>query len=319
MMIRVHISVGGRMRRILPRPLRKGDVIAIVAPGGPVDRGRLSRGLARLSSAGFVPETAAGLLQREGYLAGSDRHRAAQMEWALALPEARAVMAARGGYGTARLLPLVDWRRAAAHPRLLIGYSDVTAVLAYVSTRLRLAAIHGPMAATADLAGRPDRMALEAFVRLVGGRISPREPWGLPCERLRGGAAEGVLAGGCLSVLTALLGTPYEPDFRGALLFLEDVREPSYRIDRMLTQWVQSGRLRKIGGIVVAKITPVKHEEEEGIRRVFASVGTRLSVPVWYGFPAGHTRPNYPLPFGVRARIDARGRMFLLESPVAAT
>jgi muramoyltetrapeptide carboxypeptidase len=307
------------MRRILPRPLRKGDVIAIVAPGGPVDRGRLARGLARLSATGFIPETAAGLLHRDGYLAGDDRHRAAQMEWALTLPEARAVMAARGGYGTTRLLPLLDWRRAAAHPRLLIGYSDVTAFLAYVSTRLRLAAIHGPMAATTDLAIRTDKNAFEAFVRLVGGHVSPREPWGLPCERLRGGAAEGVLTGGCLSVLTALLGTPYEPDFRGALLFLEDVREPSYRIDRMLTQWVQSGRLRKIVGIVAAKITPVQHEEEEEIRKVFASAGKRLSVPVWYGFPAGHTRPNYPLPFGVRARIDARGRLFLLESPVAAT
>jgi len=120
-------------------------------------------------------------------------------------------------------------------------------------------------------------------------------------------------------VLTALLGTPYEPDFRGALLFLEDVREPSYRIDRMVTQWVQSGRLRKIGGIVVANFTSAKHGEEEEIRRVFASVGTRLSVPVWYGFPAGHTRPNYPLPFGVRARIDGRGQLFLLESPVTAT
>jgi muramoyltetrapeptide carboxypeptidase len=120
-------------------------------------------------------------------------------------------------------------------------------------------------------------------------------------------------------VLTALLGTPFEPDFRGALLFLEDVREPSYRIDRMLTQWVQSGRLRKVAGIVAGKITPMKNEGEEEIRRVFAATGKELSVPVWWGFPAGHACPNYPLPFGVRARIDARGRMFLLESPVAET
>ncbi len=305
------------MRSVRPAPLWKGDVIAVVAPGGPVDPGKLARGLARLSAAGFVPETAEGLLRREGYLAGDDGHRAGQMEWALTLPEARAVMAARGGYGTTRLLPLLDWGKAAARPRLLIGYSDVTAVLAYVSTRLRLPAIHGPMAA-ADLAGRPDGRAFDAFVRLVGGNVSPREPWGLPCERLRGGAAEGILAGGCLSVLTALLGTPHEPDFRGALLFLEDVREPSYRIDRMLTQWVQSGRLRKIAGIVAARIAPVRGEEEEEIRRAFASAGKELSVPVWYGFPAGHVHPNYPLPFGVRARIDARGRLFLLESPVAA-
>ncbi len=293
-------------------------MVAVVAPGGPVDPGKLARGLARLSAAGFVPETAEGLLRREGYLAGDDRHRAGQMEWALTLPEARAVMAARGGYGTTRLLPLLDWGKAAARPKLLIGYSDITALLAYVSTRLRLPAIHGPMAA-ADLAGRPDGRALDAFARLAGGEVSPREPWGLPCERLRGGAAEGVLAGGCLSVLTALLGTPYEPDFQGTLLFLEDVREPSYRIDRMLTQWVQSGRLRKIAGIVAARIAPVHDDEEEGIRRAFASAGKDLSVPVWYGFPAGHVRPNYPLPFGVRARIDARGRLFLLESPVTAT
>ena len=306
------------MRKVRPAPLRKGDVIAVVAPAGPVDPARLSRGISRLSAAGFVPEIAKGVLDRDGYLAGNDGHRAAQMEWALTLPEARGVMAARGGYGTTRLLPFVDWNKAAARPRLLIGYSDITAILAYVSTRLRLTAIHGPMAA-ADLAGRPDRDALDAFVRLVGGNVPPREPWGAPCERLRGGSAEGILTGGCLSVLTALLGTPYEPDFRGALLFLEEVREPPYRIDRMLTQWVQSGRLRKVAGIVAGKIAPMDKGGEEEIRKLFASVGKRLSVPVWYGFPAGHTRPNFPLPFGVRARIDARGRLFLLESPVAAT
>jgi muramoyltetrapeptide carboxypeptidase len=290
-------------------------VIAVVAPAGPVDPARLSRGISRLSAAGFVPETAKGVLDRDGYLAGNDGHRAAQMEWGLTLPEARAVMAARGGYGTTRILPLLDWKKAAARPRLLIGYSDMTAILAYVSTRVGLAAIHGPMAA-ADLAARPDGGGWNAFIRLVGGNVTPREPWGTPCERLRGGGAEGVLTGGCLSVLTALLGTPYEPDFRGALLFLEDVREPSYRIDRMLTQWVQSGRLRKIAGIVVGKITPMKNEGE-AIHRAFAAAGKALSVPVWYGFPAGHVRPNYPLPFGVRARIDTRGRLFLLESPVA--
>ncbi|OGP79236.1 MAG: hypothetical protein A2Z13_05775 [Deltaproteobacteria bacterium RBG_16_64_85] len=306
------------MRRVRPMPLRKGDVIAVVAPGGPVEPARLARGLARLAAAGFVPEAAKGLLDREGYLAGDDGHRTAQIEWALAHPKARAVMAARGGYGTTRLLPLIDWKKAALHPRLLIGYSDMTAILAYVSTRLGLAAIHGPMAA-ADLAVRPDGGAIDAFIRLVGGRVTPREPWGGPCERLRGGAVEGVLTGGCLSVLTAMLGTPYEPDFRGALLFLEDVREPPYRIDRMLTQWVQSGRLRKIAGIVAGNISPMKNEGEEEIRRVFAAAGRQLSVPVWWGFPAGHARPNYPLPFGVRARIDARGRIFLLESPVAET
>ncbi len=304
------------MRRLRPRPLRAGDVVAIVAPAGPVDPARLSRGIARLSAAGYVPETAEGILERDGFLAGDDAHRAAQLDWALSLPEARAVMAARGGYGTTRLLPLVDWRKAARRRMLVVGYSDVTAILSYAATRLGLTGIHGPMAA-ADLALRPDAESLDAFVRLAAGRVAPREPWGPPCERLRGGAAEGVLCGGCLSVVTALLGTPYEPDFRGALLFLEDVKENAYRLDRMLTQWIQSGRLARIAGIVAGAVAPVGGESGDDIRRVFAAAGKRLSVPVWYGFPAGHEGRNVALPFGVRARIDGRGRLFLLESPVA--
>ncbi len=304
------------MRRRRPLPLRKGDVVAIVAPAGPVDPARLARGIAHLSGAGYIPETADGVLKRDGFLAGDDAHRAAQLRWALALPEARAVMAARGGYGTTRLLPLVDWAKATRRPKLVVGYSDVTAILAYAATRLGMPGIHGPMAA-ADLALRPDAESLDAFARLAAGRVGPREPWGPPCERLRPGAAEGLLCGGCLSVVTALLGTPYEPDFRGALLFLEDVKESAYRLDRMLTQWIQSGRLSRIAGIVAGAVAPVGGESGDDIRKVFAAAGKRLSVPVWYGFPAGHEGTNIALPFGVRARIDGRGRLFLLESPVA--
>lgn len=299
-----------------PPPLRKGDVIAIVAPAGPVDPAKLERGVERLARAGYVPEVADGVLARDGYLAGDDVHRAAQFSWALSLPEARAVMAARGGYGTTRLLPRIDWKKAAARPRLVVGYSDVTAILSYLATRLRVPAIHGPMAA-ADLASRADGEALDAFARLAAGEVSPDEPWGPPCERLHGGAAEGLLAGGCLSVLTALLGTPYEGNFRGALLFLEDVAEPCYRLDRMLEQWIQSGRWKRIAGIVAGKMTPVRGESEDDVRALFARAGRALGVPVWYGFPAGHGAVNRPLPFGVPARIDSRGRLHILGSPVA--
>jgi muramoyltetrapeptide carboxypeptidase len=280
-----------------------------------VEASRLSRGIARLSAAGYVPEIAEGVLAADGYLAGSDRHRARQIEWAVTLPEARAVMAARGGFGTTRILPLVDWRKAARRRKLLVGFSDLTAVLSFVSTRLSFPCIHGPMAA-ADLALRFDAFALDAFARLASGSVSPREPWGETLERVRGGAARGVLTGGCLSVITALLGTPHEPDFRGALLFLEDVGEPAYRLDRMLTQWLRSGRWSKIAGIVVGKMAPARGETGEELRRILHAAGAALSVPVWYGFPAGHEGKNIALPFGVGARVDARGRLFLLDSPV---
>ena len=298
-----------------PLPLKTGDVIAVYAPAGPVNRSRLERGIARLSAAGFVPEIADDVFEAKGYLAGDDEHRARRLEWALTLPEARAAMAARGGYGTMRLLPLIDWKRFAGRPRLLIGYSDITAILAYVSTRLKIPCIHGPMAAT-DLALKIDASALDAFVRLAAGKVSPDEPWGDAMERLRGAGAEGVLAGGCLSVLTSMLSTPYEPDFRGTLLFLEDVNEPAYRIDRMLTQWVQSGRWSNISGIMVGNIAPVRGETQEDIHRLFLDVGKCLSVPVWCGFPAGHGGKNVAIPFGVRARIDGKGRLRLLEPPV---
>jgi muramoyltetrapeptide carboxypeptidase len=298
-----------------PLPLRKGDVIAVCAPAGPVDAVRLQRGIARLAAAGYVPEIAEGVLAAEGNFAGSDGHRGRQVAWAMTLPEARAVMAARGGYGTTRLLPLVDWKKTARRQKLLVGFSDMTAILAFVSTRLGIPCLHGPMAA-ADLASRFDAEALDAFARLAAGGVSPREPWGEPMERLRGGGAEGVLTGGCLSVITALLSTPYEPDFRRALLFLEDVAEPAYRLDRMVTQWIQSGRWSRAAGILVGKMNPVRGETAEDLRRVFHEAGKRLSVPVWFGFPAGHVGRNVALPFGVRARVDARGRLFLLESPV---
>ncbi len=299
-----------------PLPLKKGDTIGIVAPAGPVDARRLEKGRARLVRAGYRVEIAKGVLQTRGFLAGDDAHRAAQLRWGLFAPAVRAVMAARGGYGTTRLLPLIDWKKAARHPRLVVGYSDLSALLSWLATRLGIPAIHGPMAA-ADVARRPEGEMLDAFARLAAGEVSPREPWGPPSERVRGGACEGILAGGCLSVLTALLGTPFEPDFRGALLFLEDVSEPSYRVDRMLVHWLQSGRWKRIAGLLVGKIEPVRGETEDDLRGLFAQAGKALSVPVWYGFPAGHAGPNRPLPFGVPARIDARGRLFLRGSPVA--
>lgn len=305
-----------RFRTVKPLPLRSGDVVVVAAPAGPVEPARLDEGLRRLALLGLVPEVSSGVLARDGYLAGNDRHRVREMSWAMRHKTARAVIAARGGYGTARILPSLPWFDFMRAPKLLVGYSDVTALLSYVSTRLHIPTIHGPMVA-ADLATRFDDEAASDFLRLARGDVSAKEPWGPQMERIRAGSAEGILAGGCLSVLTGLVGTPFEPDFRGALLFLEDVSEPVYRLDRLMTQWIQSGRLSKIEGIVVGTIAPVAGETDDDVRAVFASAAKILKVPAWYGFPAGHVGPNVALPFGVRAKVSSKGVLRLLESPTA--
>jgi muramoyltetrapeptide carboxypeptidase len=298
-----------------PLPLRPGDAVAVVAPSGPVEGAKLERGLARLREAGYEPVRSRGILSRDRYLAGSDEKRAERLRWAFDHPEARAVWAARGGYGATRLLPLLDWRALASRRKLVVGYSDVTAILSFLSTRLHVPTVHGPMPA-ADLSRPGGEKSLEPFARLVAGETECGERWGPPCVPLRGGTAEGILAGGCLSVLTSLLGTPYEPDFRGAILFLEDVAEPAYRIDRMLAQWLQSGRLSDVRGILVGRLVPARGETEVEAAHPVAEAAARLSVPCWYGFPAGHGGANVPIPFGVRGRVDGKGRLSLLESPV---
>ncbi len=175
------------MRR--PQPLRKGDVIAVYAPAGPVDGARLRRGMARLSAAGFVPEVADGVLAAEGYLAGCDAHRARQLEWALALPEARAAMAARGGYGTTRLLPRIDWRSSRG------ARSCSWVQRPHRHPRVRLHAPEGALHPRPDDGGGPRHAVRRGGARRLraagGGTVSPREPWGEPMERLRAGGAGG--------------------------------------------------------------------------------------------------------------------------------
>jgi muramoyltetrapeptide carboxypeptidase len=265
---------------------------------------------------GFEPVPAANLSSRSGLFAGDDAERLEAFHALVADPSVRAVLFARGGYGVMRLLPRLDWELLAAHPRAYVGYSDLTPFLLAVVERLDLVAFHGPMVA-ADLARGLSADEEASLLDALGGCWTERVP---VAEWVREGTAEGRLLGGCLSLLAATLGTPWAPRLDGALLFWEDLGEPLYRLDRMLTHLNLSGNLTGLRGMVVGHCTPTDAHRpvgaEEGahgwLGHLLEAVAT-MPGPVAAGLAAGHEAPNLTLPLGVPARLDPEAGGLLLE------
>lgn len=293
----------------LPPAVRPGDRIAVAALSGPVDPARLDAGLAALRARYEVVE-GANLRSRDGLFAGPDEARLDAFHALAADPSIRAVFFARGGYGVQRLLPRLDWDLLAAHPRAYVGYSDLTPFLLAVVERLGLVAFHGPMAAAEHAwgLGEAERGSLDRA--LVGEAQSIALAPGAPSSAdavsgADGAPCEGVLLGGCLSLLASSVGTPWTARLDGALLVLEDLEEPLYRLDRMLTQLRLSGSLERIHGVVFGHLTQDGRPcDTSWIPRLMADVG----VPWAAGLPVGHARPNLTLPLGLPARLDLRTR-----------
>lgn len=293
----------GRSR---PRRLQPGDRIALVAPASPIKADELERGAHELRALGFEPVCDARVHARHGYVAGLPAVRAAALADAWRDPAIRGVVAVRGGYGSQQLLPLLDPRWLAADPKVFVGYSDITALLAWQVMHGQVA-FHGPMVEGRLAQGRQgyDRASLLAAVAqpVAMGTLAPA---GL--ESFRDGEATGVLMGGTLTQLAALLGTPFaciprEP----TILFLEDVGERPYRLDRLLTQLLQAGMFRHVTGILFG-VFPGCDEGGGGptARAVLADMFAQFPGPVVFGFPSGHTTsPTVTLPFGVTARLVA--------------
>jgi muramoyltetrapeptide carboxypeptidase len=288
-----------------PRPpyrcLRPGDTVGIVAPAGPADPELVARVPALLAAHGLRARVFPGCHLRQGYLAGPDAARLADLHAAWADPELAALWCLRGGYGSARLLPHLDTALLQQSRKLLIGYSDITALHALLD-RLDCPALHAPMPAS-DLL-RPGREADEvALFALLTGGLRAGTTWAAaPADgslRLPG-AACGRLVGGNLSLLAALAGTPWQLRTDGAILFLEDVGEQVYRVDRLLLQLDQCGALRGVRGVLLGSFT-----EDEDPRAVLDAALRPLGVPVLGGWPCGHGTPHRPLPLGVEVTLDA--------------
>ncbi len=290
--------------RPLPVPLGPGARVGVMAPAGPTDPEALEPGVAFLRSHGFEVVAASNVASRDGYLAGSDERRLAGVT-SLLDAGVDALISARGGYGMTRLLDRFPWERLASWQGWVVGFSDMTALHAALATRFPRATLHAPMleSLAKDLRGG------ELLVSWLTGR-PPERLFDLPPGRIvRPGVARGVAVGGTLSLLAALVGTAFEPDYRDAVLFVEDVGEPLYRLDRLLTQLRLSSRLAKVKAVVSGRLARCGRGEP-GWRERWRALLLEAVPPdavVIEGVPFGHGGTNVPFPLGVEVEVNSPG------------
>jgi muramoyltetrapeptide carboxypeptidase len=312
------------MKILKPRRLRRGDLIGLVAPASPPwERTRIDAGVRYLERLGYRVRLGRHIHRQHGYLAGTDAQRAEDFNQFLRDREVRAIFAVRGGYGTPRLLPAIDYAAARRDPKIIVGYSDITALQMALWRRAGLITFAGPMLA-ADLAGRRDPFAEEMFWRLLtsqGRGTELPQPPGTRLQCLHSGKARGRLLGTNLSLLASSLGTPFSPDFRGGILLLEDVGEQFHRLDRMLTQLRNAGVLRSLAGLVLGHFTKCSSSDpfhpHLTLKALVSETLEGFSQPAVRGLAFGHVPAKITVPLGCLARLNAdEGRLELLESPV---
>jgi muramoyltetrapeptide carboxypeptidase len=290
------------------RPLREGDEVAVVAPGGPFDKDSFEAGLAVLRRR-YAPKYDESIFASQRYLAGSDERRSNELAAALANPNVRAVFAARGGYGSLRVLPHVRFAPGAVKP--IVGFSDITGIHAAANAAGWIS-LHGPV--LTQLGKQPPEIVNRLFHLLE----SPEPAPALQGEGLAEGVAEGPLLGGNLAVFSRLIGTRYLPALDGAVLLLEDVGERPYRLDRMWTHLALAGVFEKIRGIALGDFTNCEEPKADYTSaQLLAELAREAKLPCARGFRIGHAELNQPVPLGARVRLDgATGKLEFLEAAV---
>ena len=302
-----------------PHRLERGSKVAVVAPASPFQLHEFDEGVAELERLGFVPVWDESVFEKQAYVAGPAEHRAHALRQALTDPSIGAIIAVRGGYGSAQLLPWLDIDEVRSASKPIIGYSDVTALLAFVTTRCGLVSFHGPML-EGRLAKGADGYDQLSFERALCQAVPMGEFDAPGVEVIVPGECVGPIVGGTVTQLLASLGTPYAFDPpAGYVLFLDEVGERPYRLDRMVTQLRQSGLLAKAAAVVIGEL-PRCDEPSGGAtaRATMADLFADFPGPVLIGFPSGHTiGPQQTSPFGVRARVvaDERAPRLVIEEP----
>jgi len=282
---------------IRPPRLQKGDMVGIISPAGPVEEAELGPGLDFLDQRGYKVRIGSHALSKKGYLAGDDSARLEDFHAMIRDREVHAVFCTRGGYGTMRVLDRIDYDLVRDNPKIMAGFSDITALLLSLFAKAGMVTFHGPMVRQVKDIGIGNFSALldlvetpgEHTIELTGART------------LVSGTAKGVLIGGNLCLLSHLVGTPFLPPLEGNILFLEDRGEPLYRIDRMLTHLRLAGHLDRISGLIAGQFEDCG--EPGAMDDLLFRFAKDLSVPVVSGAPLGHGNSNIPLPLGVQAEL----------------
>ncbi len=292
---------------IYPPLLKKGDTIAIVAPASPPEKPKvIATAMARLKKYGFKIKPGKFLQERDGYLAGSDKERAADINAAFADPGVQGVFCLRGGYGSCRILPLLDYAAIRANPKPFLGYSDITAMHLAILVKSGLVTFHGSNASSAF--EPPNLKWCEKMLMGAGESdvLFQRDRVHKLVKTVVPGRARGKLIGGNFTCLLRLIGTPWQPDFRGAILFLEDTGEKAYRIDGMFTHLRLAGLLEQIGGLILGQFDyDADRREQARIAEVLPREAKQLGVPCITGAPIGHFPSQIIVPQGVDAELDA--------------
>lgn len=297
-------------RRALSLP--PGGTVGIVSPSSPGDPASLDAGIAALQSRGFQVAVAPHARDRHGHMAGLDADRAADFFQCYADPQIDALWCARGGSSAIRLWPLLDWDALAAlPPKIVVGFSDITSLHVPLNQNVGVVSLHGPM--ISDIGQPRAAHLLDWELNLLAGGMGDAP--GRADDTLTGGTAEGRLCGGCLSLLAATLGTPYQLDARGKLLLIEDVHEAPHRIERYLAQLGAAGILESAAGFVVGAATGADDSQTRPIREIWTDFVGATGKPAALGFPFGHVAENWALPLGVRARLNADAGMVTLLEP----
>ena len=305
---------------IKPRALQPGDSIGIVAPASNLKRDDLEAGCDALRKLGYKPFYFDSILERDLYFAGAAKRRFQELHQMFEMDEVRAILCARGGYGSNYLLQALEVTRLAAHPKIFMGYSDITTLLTHITDATGLVTFHGPMVAK-DFTVK-NGVDLDSWRAAINGQAEWTLGSGSEVKALVEGSAEGVLYGGCLSMLVASLGTPYEIRPAGSILFIEDVATKPFQIDRMLMHLKLAGKLEDVCGIIFGEMLDCIQAKDQDytLEQVIMRVVGDLGVPVAFGLRSGHvSRANLTLPIGVKARLEVAAGKVELKILEAAT
>lgn len=311
-----------KKKSIKPERLKKGDTIGLITPGSFITEEELKESVENLKALGFNVKYSKAILDRYGYLAGKDEIRANDLMNMFADKEVDGIMCARGGYGCSRILPLLDYEIIKNNPKTIIGYSDITALLYGIYAKTGLVCFHGPVGISTfnDFSIYNFRNVLmNPSKRFNMISVAEKEDADYQITTIRSGIAEGELVGGNLSIVVSLIGTPYDVDTNGKILFLEEVGEEPYRVDRMLTQMIEANKFKGLKGIAlgVFKNCEVKKDDPSfktsfTLKEVLQDRLYGLGIPVIYGLSFGHIENKFTLPFGVKARLDVGNRILSL-------